>query len=227
MADKRKVYWDACMWFALIKQEAGRFDRCQYIIEQAKRGEVEIWTSTLTLAEVFRKLCGGPEASTLPAEKDREFEDFLAQDFVVEVQLDRRIGVQARRLLRAHGPLKKPQDAVHLASAVWNDLDELHTFDQVNLLALNGQVSTRAGRPLLICEPPERPKDLFTPTPIELAAAAAPAALVAVEECAAALPPTTAVAAASVVTVVALPDVKAAPVAAGPSSTTAADRPAK
>lgn len=162
MAEKRKVYWDACIWFALIKQEPGRFARCQHIIDRARLGDVEIWTSTLTLAEVFRKQCGGTAATGLPADKDKEFEDFLAQDFVIEVQLDRPIGVSARRLLRAHASLKKPQDAIHLASAVWNDLDEFHTFDAVNLLCLNGSISTRGGRPLQICEPPEPPSDLFS-----------------------------------------------------------------
>jgi predicted nucleic acid-binding protein len=175
LAEKKRVYWDACIWFALIKQEAGRFARCQHIIDLARRGEVEIWTSALTLAEVFRKQCGGIEATGLPADKDKEFEDFLAQDFVIEVQLDRPIGVSARRLLRAHAPLKKPQDAVHLASAVWNDLDEFHTFDAVNLLCLDGSITTRGGRPLRICEPPEPPPDLFSSlTPIEEAATVAP-----------------------------------------------------
>lgn len=173
MAEKRKVYWDACIWFALIKQEPGRFARCQHIVDLARKGEVEIWTSALTLAEVFRKQCGGTEASGLPADKDKEFEDFLAQDFVIEVQLDRPIGVAARRLLRAHAPLRKPQDAVHLASAVWNDLDEFHTFDAVDLLCLNGSINTRGGRPLRICEPPEPPLDLFSAlTPIEEVATA-------------------------------------------------------
>jgi predicted nucleic acid-binding protein len=186
LAEKKRVYWDACIWFALIKQEPGRFHRCQHVIDMARRGEVEIWTSALTLAEVFRKQCGGPEATSLPADKDEEFEDFLAQDFVFEVQLDRLIGVSARRLLRAHAALKKPQDAVHLASAVWNDLDEFHTFDAANLLCLNGSISTRGGRPLRICEPPEPPTDLFSSlTPIE-EAAAGPAA---VEQLAAVLPP--------------------------------------
>jgi predicted nucleic acid-binding protein len=201
------------MWFALIKQEPGRFARCRHIVDRAKRGEVEIWTSTLTLAEVFRKQCGGTEAGSLPADKDQEFEDFLAQDFVIEVQLDRPIGVQARRLLRAHAALKKPQDAAHLASAVWHNLDEFHTFDQVNLLCLNGSINTRGGSPLKICEPPEPPVDLFTElTPIEVAAAAAPA-LAAVEVLAAVLPPAAIVAAAaSAPPVLLAAEMKAAPV---------------
>lgn len=161
MAEKTKVYWDACIWFALIKREPGRYERAEHVISLAIAGQVEIWTSSLTLAEVFRKQCGG-EATGLPADKDKEFEDFVAQDFIIEVQLDHQVGVAARRLLREHQPLKKPQDAVHLASATWNNLDEFHTFDQVNLLCLNGLVQTRGGKTLKICEPPLPPLDLFT-----------------------------------------------------------------
>jgi predicted nucleic acid-binding protein len=165
LADKKRVYWDACIWFALIKQEPGRYDQCAYVLELAKAGELEIWTSSLTLAEVFRKKCGDGVAGGLAEAQDQDFEAFLSQDFVVEVQVDHQVGIAARRLLRAHVPLKKPQDAIHLASAVLNNLDEFHTFDQVNLLCLNGLISTKNGGALSICEPPTRPlpePDLFT-----------------------------------------------------------------
>ena len=144
MAEKKKVYWDACIWFALIKQELGRMTNCEHVLELARRGEVEIWTSSLTLAEVFRKQCGVPTtpANGLPEDKDLEFEAFVAQDFVVEVQVDHQIGIAARRLLRQHAALRKPQDAIHLASALHHDLDEFHTFDAANLLGLDGFVTT-------------------------------------------------------------------------------------
>jgi predicted nucleic acid-binding protein len=164
LAEKKKVYWDACVWFALIKQEPGRLTNCSHVLDLAKRGEVEIWTSSLTLAEVFRKQCGVPTtpANGLPEDKDLEFEAFVAQDFVVEVQVDHQIGIAARRLLRQHPKLRKPQDAIHLASALQHDLDEFHTFDADNLLGLDGLVRTRSGRSLKICEPPAPPLDLFT-----------------------------------------------------------------
>jgi len=166
LAEKKKVYWDACIWFALIKQEPGRLTNCSHVLDLARRGEVEIWTSSLTLAEVFRKQCGVPTtaANGLPEDKDLEFEAFVAQDFVVEVQVDHQIGIAARRLLRQHAKLRKPQDAIHLASALQHDLDEFHTFDADNLLGLDGLVQTRSGRSLKICEPPAPPApqpDLF------------------------------------------------------------------
>jgi predicted nucleic acid-binding protein len=183
LANKKKVYWDSCIWLALVKQEPGRLTNCEHVLSLARRGEVEIWTSSLTLAEVFKKQCDGPATPStgLPEDQDGAFEAFISQDFVVEVQVDHQIGVTARRLLRKHSPLKKPQDGVHLASAVYHDLDEFHTFDAVNLLCLDGLVVTRNGHPLKICEPPAPPPppvDLFTFTEqvTESAAADAPTA---------------------------------------------------
>ena len=65
--------------------------------------------------------------------------------------------ILARRLLREHIPLKKPPDAIHLATAVINNLDEFHTFDGVNLTPLSGLVNRADGVGLVICFPPENP----------------------------------------------------------------------
>lgn len=142
------------MWISLINQEAGKVKRCQYVIDQAEKGEAQIWTSSLTLAEVFKKKCDGAILSIAEAH-DVDFEKYIEQEFMVEVQLDHDIGVLARRLLRAHQELKKPADAIHLASAALNNVDELHTFDGDNLLSLNGKIMRRDGKPLVICIPPE------------------------------------------------------------------------
>jgi len=154
LAEVKKVYWDSCVWISLINQEAGKVGRCQHIIQQAQKGQAQIWTSSLTLAEVFKKKCDG-QAVSIDAANDSDFERYIEQDFLVEVQLDHDIGVMARRLLRAHPELKKPADAIHLASAAMNNVDELHTFDGDNLLGLNGRILRRDGKPLVICLPPE------------------------------------------------------------------------
>ena len=107
MASPKKVYWDTNVWLALINQEAGRVDRCRYVISEARAGKVQIWTSTISLAEAF-KVTGEISGVVLPEIKDLEFEQYVTQDCYVLVQVDYDIGVQARRLLRAHPPLKKP-----------------------------------------------------------------------------------------------------------------------
>ena len=154
MANPNRYYWDACIWIALIRQEeAERAERCEAIIERARKGDAEIWTSSLTLAEAFKVKCG-EETKSLQAEKDALFEQYLQQDFVFEVQVDHNIAVTARRLLRANQALKKPNDGIHLATAALYNVDELHTFDGVNLIRLDGLISMRNGNKLKICEPP-------------------------------------------------------------------------
>lgn len=90
----------------------------------------------------------------MDAGKDQIFEDYITQDFVILVQVDQGIAVNARRLCRKHDGLKKANDGVHLATAIAINADELHTTDRNDLLPLNGQVYRDDGVLLMICEPP-------------------------------------------------------------------------
>lgn len=122
----------------------------------ARNGDVEIWTSTYTLAEVFKRKCEDIQTG-LAADKDVVFEDFVDQDFVTYAQVDADVGRIARRLLRRFTELKKPPDAVHLATAILHNCDEFHTTDAENLLPLNGRIARLDRTPLLICRPPYPP----------------------------------------------------------------------
>jgi predicted nucleic acid-binding protein len=154
-----KYYWDACAWIGLINQEERRFDSLSYVIELARAGKVQIWTSAFTLAEVFKRRCGGEHVG-IEVTYDETFEDFIAQEFVQRVQVDSDVGTAARRLLRQFPQIKKPQDAVHAATAAMNNIDELHTFDGSDLLAVSGMIPMPNGEKLVICKPPNRPDPL-------------------------------------------------------------------
>jgi predicted nucleic acid-binding protein len=156
LATKRKVYWDSCAWIGLINEEPDKIDACRHVIDLAQNGDLEIWTSTYTLAEVFKKKCETVWTG-LPEDKDLIFEDFLNQDFVIYAQVDVDVGKMARRLLRRHPELKKPPDAVHLATAIIHGCDEFHTTDAENILPLNGRVFRLDRSLLLICPPPKPP----------------------------------------------------------------------
>jgi predicted nucleic acid-binding protein len=156
LAETPKYYWDACAWIALIQQEQGRVDSLSYVIEEAKNGKVQIWTSNFTLAEVFKRPCGDEQKSLLP-QQDQMFEDYILQNFVQRVQVDYDVGVLARRILRTYPIIGKPQDGIHLATALLNNIDELHTFDRHNLLGLNDKIDRMDGKKLHICHPPIRP----------------------------------------------------------------------
>jgi predicted nucleic acid-binding protein len=156
LAEKPRYYWDACAWIALIQQEANRFDSLAYVVEEAKAKRVEIWTSNFTLAEVYKRACDDEQKSLLPTQ-DRAFEDLILQDFVQRVQVDYDIGALARRLLRSYPAIAKPQDGIHLATALLNNVDELHTFDRENLIDLSEKIARKDGKMLKIGAPPRRP----------------------------------------------------------------------
>jgi len=144
------------MWIALIKREQARFESCKYVIEKAQRGEVQIWTSTFTLAEVYKRKVGTEDIG-LPEADDQAFVDYIEQDFVFKVAVDTDVGTAARRLLRKYPAIGKPQDAVHVATALLENLDELHTFDRADLLGLDGVLDRQDGSKLRICLPPSPP----------------------------------------------------------------------
>ena len=152
MAVKR-VYWDSCAWLGLINGEADKLAACQYILDEAVAERVEIWTSALSLAEVFKVKCSG-KASSLPADKDQAFEDFLLKEFVVRAAVTVEIATFTRTLLRKFGG--SPNDTIHLATAAIYNADELHTYDD-KLLALDRKVKRADGEMLTIVRPPDPP----------------------------------------------------------------------
>lgn len=148
-----RVCWEASTWIALIQQETipeggiQRFTRCRSVIEQAKKGKMEIVYCALCLAEVCKDK--GIKDSTNPDEIAKYFEI----DYLLPVALDTFVGERARALMMMGLPKLKPQDACHLATAaVTPGVTELHTFDK-RLLALDGRVAKADGSPLRICWP--------------------------------------------------------------------------
>lgn len=163
MADVPKYYWDACIWIELITQaNANRVERCRHVIYLAKRGEAELWTSAFTLAELWKKKCDAA-AVGIQGEQDRAFEDFIESEFIKKINVDVDVGNLARRLLRRHAGLGKPQDAIHVASCLLANLDELHTFDGSDLLKFDGVLPRRDRARLRICLPPLPPEPEMFP----------------------------------------------------------------
>lgn len=151
---RRRVYWDACSFLGLINQELDKHSDCLAVWNEAQeeRPRSLIYTSCFTYAEVFKAKCEG-KARPLAVEQDQRIENVLQQKFVEPVPVDEQIGILARRMMRLYKACKKPSDAIHLATAVRLNVDELHTYDGSDLLALNGMVDRKDGKSLVICRP--------------------------------------------------------------------------
>jgi predicted nucleic acid-binding protein len=149
---KRRLYWDSCAFLGLINNEAAKHARCNAVWDEAVRGEAEIYTSFFAFAEVYKAKCEGTRKPLLVSEEDRVVQ-FMNQEFVFGVVVDETIGIAARRLMRQYGECKKPTDAIHLATALRLNVDEMHTYDGSDLLGLNGKVRRQDGVFLEICIP--------------------------------------------------------------------------
>lgn len=150
MTDRKKVYWDACAWLGLLNGEADKAQELEVVWEKAKHGEVEIWTSAFCVAEVYKVKCEGEKIGLSP-ENDDKIDDLFNQDWVYIAQVDLAIARLAKSLLRSQAKLSKPSDGIHLATAIYWNVDQLHTWDASDLL---GIVCKRAdGEILEICKP--------------------------------------------------------------------------
>lgn len=155
MADSpKRISWDACAWIALIQKEKiregrkvveDRYSLARSVIDLANQGKIEVVTSGLSYAEV----CKNP-----PDEKgsDDKVGPFFEHDYILVVAVDKTVGTLARHLMMAKHPGLKPPDAIHLATALVANVDEMHTFDD-RLLALDEKLIKLDGSALKICKP--------------------------------------------------------------------------
>lgn len=169
MTKPTRVYWDACAWIAYIARETAiplkngatenRFAMCETVLRGARDGKFEIVTSAFTLAEV----CKSPDVLSSPVDN---LPAFFERSYILIVPVDLSIGRRAQTM-QASGLISlKPPDAVHLASALRAEVDQINSFDK-KILSLNGKIPSRAGAPMRICKPGEdrSPLPLLGETP--------------------------------------------------------------
>ena len=141
----KTVYWDANVFHALFGKEAGRVETCLCVEKAARDGKVEIYTSTATFVEcVWIK--GHPDR--LSKEHETVIQRYFMHKYIRAINCDRQIAEAARNLIWQF-PHLKPKDAIHVASAIAQQVEVLHTYDD-DLLKLSGQIGNP---PVKICHP--------------------------------------------------------------------------
>ena len=136
MAKKKKVipvyYWDANVFTAYIKKEKGRWETIEGLLEDCDNGDCIIWTSTLSIAEVTK---GNTEAGKIVPMRTQNKIDSLWEppSKIKLIEVSQMVVKEARNVIRAiHGNQKtgiRSVDAIHLASAIHKEIEEVHTYD--------------------------------------------------------------------------------------------------
>ena len=125
MARRNVVYWDSPAFLALINRDKSPEEllKCNDVWAAAEKGLVHIVTSTLTTVEVIY-MKGTPK---LDPTKRPLVSNFFRQPFISQKPLTREIAELARDIVW-DTPVK-PKDAIHVATAAFNKVRQIHTFD--------------------------------------------------------------------------------------------------
>jgi hypothetical protein len=118
MAGERKSYLDACCFIDMVRTKIGKIltkDRetdvwfLKRLLEANRDGEVEIYTSTLTIAECSH----GGDGDISPTVKSELNRLLMSGQYVRLVQMTPFIAVDARDLRWNHGIALKGADSIH------------------------------------------------------------------------------------------------------------------
>lgn len=155
VAKIKKVYWDSCAWLGLINGEPNKRRELEIIYSAARRGDYEIWTSTISMIEASSLAEEMSKTKPLSIGNTQKLQQMFEQPFIKVVPLDLKIARSARKLFRETVGLSGRFDAVHLASALAWSVDAMHTYDRDDLLHLSDKLADAKGRLLHICYPDE------------------------------------------------------------------------
>ncbi len=127
-----RIYWDACVFLSYVNEYADRVPDIEGLLAEAKRGDIEIITSTASIVEVA---FGAAEQAqrTLSEETEAKINRLWEPASpIIMVEFHTLIAQAAQQLMRGGVPegwSLKPIDAVHLATARRMAADAFHTYD--------------------------------------------------------------------------------------------------
>ena len=118
-------YWDSCVFIHLLQGTKGQI--LDDLADMARERKIKLVTSTITETEVIK----WPKAIEQDSSTDLEISKFFKNEWIIRRSVDPLVAAIARRLRSNHN-LKLP-DAVHVATAIYYQVDALHSFDRNDL----------------------------------------------------------------------------------------------
>ncbi len=126
-----KHYCDSCIFVAFLNLEPKYYDKCKNLLDAAESGQIELFTSTFTMAEVnyikdeyYKKQGFKPLTSQ---QKEDIIRDFFHSSWIKFVGFDRESAEINRYISRTFQI--KPFDALHLATSIRLQVDYFNTID--------------------------------------------------------------------------------------------------
>lgn len=143
-------YWDSCVFIAYFnderEQHAHLIDHIHQFLKEAQAGKCEIYTSTVTIAEITSQTLSSASVGSF-----REFlKDFQSSVFLIDADPNTMAlasHLRSQRYSKQDGAKPRqlsPPDGIHLATAAnlrpmyGVDLDAFHTFDAGRSRGLEG-----------------------------------------------------------------------------------------
>jgi predicted nucleic acid-binding protein len=155
VGDKEIIYWDSCIFYALLKEEKhrdGELEAILDLVDRIDREEVILTCSVLVIVEVLE--------GKLPGNAKRAFRDIFKRKNVIQIETTSKIAQIAHDIrdyyrnnpiYSGNGIPLMPSvpDSIHLASAIFSKASPFYTLDdknknnknEVSLTKLSGNVA--------------------------------------------------------------------------------------
>ena len=123
-----RLYWDTSVFLCFLsEEEQDRRHICEDVLHAGKNGKIEIVTSMFTVVEVIR-----PKAIKYPRVltdgQVSTLRGMFRWPWLKKIQVHEQLALEASTLAREHG--LKPADAIHAATAIAEECDELQRWDR-------------------------------------------------------------------------------------------------
>ena len=140
------LYWDSCVFLAVLNEEQERLPTLRAILEEVGQssGSLKLSTSILTLTEVAY-VAAERDARQLDPERLEDVDALLRNDALVDlIEFNETIALRAREFIREAMSQQnrfRPADAIHLASAVYLGVTEFQTYNTADYLPLSEHIT--------------------------------------------------------------------------------------
>jgi predicted nucleic acid-binding protein len=128
-----RFYWDSCVFLSYIHGLPDRLPDIDALLEEARKGKIEIVTSTVTVVEVAFAATEKATKILDQAVEDKISKLWLPPSPVRLIEFYELIAERARSLVRQAVPegwSLQAMDAIHLSSAKQIGVEAFHTYDK-------------------------------------------------------------------------------------------------